>query len=384
VQALGKVRLKPDPTHISGGRLRAGLYFVALCIVCVSLQSLHAQSSGRHLTTIDALRRFPGYFHLQNVVLRGEFVENGRRVSLRGGDSEMQVMLTDVNTMDGPVEVRAQLYDIGRLTASDPRLGRYENKPDPDHWPMPGEELVLNVTSVTKAGPESTPTLRSIALEPWKFEGQSVSVTGQFGGRNLFGDAPAAPAKDKYDFVLRNTEGAVWVTGMRPKGKGFDLNVDARVDTSHWLQVGGVVKRERGLVLLEAKTMATTQAPATRVVVEEAPPPPKEPGEIVFSSPTDGETNVPATAPIRVQFSRGIDPPTLNGRFRFSYVGGAPPEGTMDVQATYDAGSHAVVLRMSKPLEAFRTIKLELLDGVKTFDGAPIKPWSVTFSVGGN
>jgi len=393
VQALRKVRLKPDPTHtrlkpdptyISGGRLRAGLYFVALCIVCVSLQSLHAQSSGRHLTTIDALRRFPGYFHLQNVVLRGEFVENGRRVSLRGGDSEMQVMLTDVNTMDGPVEVRAQLYDIGRLTASDPRLGRYENKPDPDHWPMPGEELVLNVTSVTKAGPESTPTLRSIALEPWKFEGQSVSVTGQFGGRNLFGDAPAAPAKDKYDFVLRNTEGAVWVTGMRPKGKGFDLNVDARVDTSHWLQVGGVVKRERGLVLLEAKTMATTQAPATRVVVEEAPPPPKEPGEIVFSSPTDGETNVPATAPIRVQFSRGIDPPTLNGRFRFSYVGGAPPEGTMDVQATYDAGSHAVVLRMSKPLEAFRTIKLELLDGVKTFDGAPIKPWSVTFSVGAN
>ena len=35
----------------------------------------HAQSSGRHLTTIDALRRFSGYFHLQNIVLRGEFVE---------------------------------------------------------------------------------------------------------------------------------------------------------------------------------------------------------------------------------------------------------------------------------------------------------------------
>ena len=366
-----------------GVRLQADLLLL-VSIACLGALSISAQSSGRHLTTIDALRRFPGYFHLQNVVLRGEFVENGRRVSLRGGDSEMQVMLTDVNTMDGPVEVRAQLYDIGRLTASDPRLGRYENKPDPDHWPMPGEELLLNVTSVTKAGPDSTPTLRSIALEPWKFEGQSVSVTGQFGGRNLFGDVPAAPAKDKYDFVLRNIEGAVWVTGMRPKGKGFDLNVDARVDTSHWLQVGGVVKRERGLVLLEAKTMATTQAPATRVVVEEAPPPPREPGEVVFSSPTDGETNVPAAAPIRVQFSRGVDPPTLNGHFRFSYVGGAPPEGTIGVQATYDAGTHAVVLRMSKPLEAFRTIKLELLEGVKTFDGAPIKPWSVTFSVGAN
>jgi hypothetical protein len=296
----------------------------------------------------------------------------------------MQVLMNDVNILSGPVEIRAQLFDIGRLTATDPRLGRYENKPDPDHWPMPGEELVLNVTSVTKAEPESMPTIRSIALEPWKFEGQSVSVIGQFGGRNLFGDVPAAPAKDKYDFVLRTTEGAVWVTGLRPKGKGFDLNVDARVDTSHWLQVSGVVKHERGLVLLEAKTMTPAQAPATRVVIEEPPPPPKEPGEVVFSSPTDGETNVPATAPIRVQFSRGIDPPTINGRLRLSYLGGNAPTDSVDVQATYDVGTHAVVLRLSKPLETFRTVKLELLDGVKTFDGAPIKPWSVTFSVGAN
>ena len=57
-------------------------------------------------------------------------------------------------------------------------------------------------------------------------------------------------------------------------------------------------------------------------MIEEPPPPPKEPGEVVFSSPTDGETGVTPTAPIRVQFSRGIDPPTLNGRLRISYVGG--------------------------------------------------------------
>ncbi len=344
-----------------------------------------SQSSGRHLTTIDALRRFSGYFHLQNVVLRGELVENGQRISLRGGDTEMQVMLgDDVRTMEGPVEVRAELIDIGRLTASDPRLARYVNKPDPDHWPQPGEELVLNVTGVAKADPESSPTIRSIALEPWKYEGQTVSLTGQFGGRNLFGDVPAAPAKNRYDFVLRNPEGAVWVTGLRPKGKGFDLNVDARVDTSQWLQVSGTVRRDRGLVLVEAKTMVTAQAPAARPVVAEAPPPPREPGEIVFSSPTDGETNVSGASPIRVQFSRGVDPMTLNGHFRFTYIGGASPEGTTDVQTNYDVGSHAVLLRPSKPLEAFRTVKLELLDGVKTFDGAPVKPWSVTFSVGAN
>jgi len=305
------------------------------------------------------------------------------RMALRGGDSEIQVILNDVNPMDGPVEVRGQLIDVGRLTIEDPRLGRYANKPDADHWPKPGEELVLSINSVMKAEPTPMPTIRAIALEPWKFEGQMVTITGQFGGRNLFADLPAAPGKDKYDFVLRTTEGGVWITGLRPKGKGFDLNVDARVDTSQWLQVAGVVKRDRGMVLIEAKTLATAQPPAARpVVAEEPPPPPKEPGEIVFSSPTDGETGVSAGAPLRVQFSRGIDPPTLNGKFRLTYIGGAPPAGTTDVTATYDIGSHAVVLRLSKPLEPFRTVKLELLEGVKTFDGAPIKPWSVTFSVG--
>ncbi len=331
---------------------------------------LHAQAATRRLTTIDALRRFSSYFHLQNVVLRGELVEvalpnavNGstrpgggaieasgtaRRLALRGGDSEMQVMLNDVAMVDGPVEVRAQLIDVGRLTPSDPRLGRYDNKPDPDHWPTPGEELILNVTSVVKAQSDSMPTIRSLALEPWRFDGQSVTVTGQFGGRNLFGDLPASPAKSKYDFVLKGAEGAVWVTGLRPKGKGFDLNVDARVDTSHWLQVTG-------------------------------------PGEVVFSSPTEGETGVSPTAPIRVQFSRGIDPATLSGNLRISYVGGAAvsPDATA-VAWSYDAATRAVTARFSKPPEPFRTMKVEVVEGVKTFDGAPVKPWSVTFSVGAN
>src|SRR5678809_681674 len=129
---------------------------------------------------------------------------------------------------------------------------------------------------------------------------RTVTVTGQFGGRNLFGDVPASPARDKYDFVLRNPEGAVWVTGLRPKGKGFDLNVDARVDTSHWLQVSGLVKRDRGLVLLEAKTIAPAPRPATRVVVAAPPPAPKEPGDIVCRSPVDGGANVSGSAPIRV------------------------------------------------------------------------------------
>ena len=97
---------------------------------------------------------------------------------------------------------------------------------------------------------------------------------------------------------------------------------------------------------------------------------------------------MPVAAPIRLQFSRGIDPSTLTARLRVGYVGGAAPSpeasATIDVQMSYDAGTRAVELRFQRPLEAFRTVKVELLEGIRTFDGAPIKPWSVTFSVGAN
>ena len=373
-----------DVTH-SGASMRT----IAL-LVLVSTASVPAQTPGRKLTTLDGLRRFSSYFHLQNVVLRGEFVESGGRIVLRSGDNEMYVMLNAITSTSGPVEVRAQLIDVGRLTASDPRLSGYDHRPDPEHWPMPGEDLLLSVTGATPPEPVGTPTIRVLALEPWRFEGQSVTVTGQFAGRNLLGDLPASPAKTRYDFVLRGAEGAIWVTGLRPKGKGFDLNVDARVDTSHWLQVSGVLKRDRGLVVLDAKSMTPAPTPATtRAAPVEEPPPPRDPGEVVFSSPNDGETDVSPTAPVRVQFSRGIDMATLGGRLRLSYVAlASSPGGTagapIDVRMSYDAGTRAIELRFSSPLEAFRMVRIELLEGVRTFDGAPVNPWAVTFTVGAN
>src|SRR6188768_3351644 len=127
---------------------------MALAVLLVAAAApASAQLAARKLTTIEGLRRFSGYFHLQNVVLRGEFAESGNRVVLRAGDNDMYVMLNDASPGSGPVEVRAQVIDVGRLTAGDPRLERYDHRPDPEHWPMPGEELVLSVTSVTPAEP---------------------------------------------------------------------------------------------------------------------------------------------------------------------------------------------------------------------------------------
>ena len=360
-------------------------------VLIVLLPSGNATSQGavRRLATVASLHQYPGYFHLQNVLLHGEFVESGARVVLRGGERDITVLLNDNKTAAGLAEVRGQLLDVGRLEPGDPRLAAYEGARDPERWPRPGEELVLVVTGITEAQLATTPSVRGLALQPWRFEGQKVSVVGQFRGRNLFGDLPSAPGKSRYDFVLRSADTAVWVTDLRPRGRGFDLSVDARVDTGRWLQITGTVFQDRGLVTIAGTAVTVAATPEAPPAEEEAPSPaaPLEPADVVFSSPYEGEIDVPVTTSVRIQFSRGLDPATIAGQVRVSYVGatppGAPQPASLEVQHTYDAGTRAIEVKLTQPLDRFRTVRVDLLEGLKAFDGAPVRPWTLTFSAGG-
>jgi Big-like domain-containing protein len=363
---------------------------VAALVFLLYASGIEAQTPARRLTTIDAVRQFPGYFHLQNLLLRGEFAESDSRVTFRAADQEMRVFLVSgASAMSGPVEIRAQMVDVGRLEPGDPRAQPFTaslNLGDvPDRWPKPGEELVLLVSGVTSAQPATMPTLRALALEPWRFEGQKVTVVGQFRGRNLLGDLPASPAKGRYDFVLRAADGSVWITGLRPRARNVELSVDARVDTGRWVQVTGTVARERGLVMIEGTTFAEASAPEVVPTSEEpsAPAVPLLPVEVVFSSPTPDEVDVSATTSVRVQFSRGLNPSTLAGQIRVSILGAEPGSMPPQFQQTYDAANRAVEIKFTQPLEAFKTIRVEFLEGLKGFDGAPFTAWTLTFSVGG-
>jgi hypothetical protein len=362
------------------------LAFATLVVASVA----SAQPPTRRLTTIDAIRHYPGYFHLQPVVVRGELVDAGNRVMLRSDEHEMRVLVNDVKREDGLVELRAQLIDVGRLEPGDPRVAGWGQREE-GGWPKPGEELVLSALNMAPAQPATSPSVRALALEPWKFVDQHVTLVGQFRGRNLFGDLPDSPKKSKFDFVLKAADASIWVTELRPRGKGFDLDVDARVDTGRWLEVSGVVKYERGLVTLEANKIAATEAPqiTTQREEPEKPLPPPPPVEVVFSAPTEGDTDVSPSSPIRIQFSRSIQPETLKGNIRIGYLGAessergeAQPPG-IEVKTSYDPGNRALVLTFTKPLERFRTLRLQLLEGIKGFDGAPVVPWTLTFTLGG-
>jgi hypothetical protein len=83
-----------------------------------------------------------------------------------------------------------------------------------------------------------------------------------------------------------------------------------------------------------------------------------------------------------------LDEASLPGNIRVSYVGGpavppAAPAPNATFKLSYDGSTRAVELRLSEPMALLRTVRVEVLEGLKAFDGAPVTPFALTFTVGG-
>ena len=351
----------------------------------------------RRATTIGALRNYGSFYHLQNVSVVGELTRQANRLSLASDEGSVNVLSREPLD-DGPLEARGQFLDIGRMAQDDPRLIPFNlldivRAAYPDRWPRPGEEIVLIVSSAGPAPPATdvnTPPLRTVAVDPARFVGRRVTVIGQFRGRNLFGDLPEAPISDKWEFVLRSADAAVWVTGLQPKGKTFSFDATRRIDSGRWIKVTGVARTGKGLVWLEGSAIELAQAPSEAVAEVVVPAPPPPPVEVLFSAPTEGETDVPLDTRIRLQLSRDLNATTLKDRVRVTYSasdsaerGEAQPPATAFV-ATYTAATRVIEIRPTQPWERFRQVTVDFLDGVIGTDGAPFAKFALKFTTGGS
>jgi hypothetical protein len=356
-----------------------------------------AQTATRRVATVPALRNHPSFYHGQAVFVRGELTDPETAPSLVGGDSSIRLLTRDNVPSAGSYDVRGEVLDIGRLTPEDPRLSNVDLRPfgvdASDRWPRQGDVVLLRATSFDKAEPLRAPSIRALALDPWRYDGQRVTVRGQFRGRNLYGDVPQAPSaasESKGEFVLRSADAAIWVLGKRPRGRGFELDPESRIDTRRWLEVSGAVHQARGLVWVAADEITEVAAEKEQVSVEAAPAPTLIPPEVRFSVPVDGETDVPLSTRVRIQFSRDIDPTSFRGHVRISYAGGEsaergePQPPPINAEPRYDPGSRVLDIGFTTPLERFRTMKVELMEGIVGTDGAPLQPWTLTFSLGGS
>jgi hypothetical protein len=366
-----------------------------VALLCGSSLAVTAQAPARRATTITAIRTYPGFYHQQTVLVVGEIKGSLERATI--GTEEGAITLIAREVREGRVEARGQLLDIGRVSQDDPRLIPFNlldriRSQYQERWPKPGEELILLLGGTAPppaASDVTTPPLRTLAMEPVKFDGQKVTITGQFRGRNLFGDLPEAPAQNRYQFVLRAGDAAVWVMGVQSKGRDFSFDPSKRIDTGRWVKVQGTVRTAKGLTWLEGTNIALAPAPeeTTEVAIDLPPPPPVE---ILFTAPTEGESDVRLTERIRLQLSRDLDPSTLTDRVRLTYSaadskerGEAQPPA-IAFTTSYTKENRALEIRPSEPLERFRLVKLEILEGVRGTDGGPMAPFMLTFTTGGS
>ena len=392
--------------HRAWGSGLAAIFGAFAALAFIDGGVVFAQPVTRRAANLAALLAYPGYYHGRPVVVVGKVAleQDGIKVS---DDTASIRLVFKGNAPDGIDEIRGEFWDIGRMKPDEPKLSGYDLRAtfhfDPDGpWPRPGEVLAIVATAVTPAAPPApaaTPPIRAVVLNPARYLEQKVTITGQYSGRNLLGDLPDAPNKCRYDFVLRSADAAIWVSNMRPKirdtnGKEFELALDSRIDSSRWLQVKGTIRQARGLLWLDAEAGSLTLAkpPAADPVATEdetvrvpaAPPP-----AVVFSAPTEDETDVSLTTSVRIQFTRDLDRTTLRGHIRARYLEsqsterGEPTTPPAEFTFQYNGANRVLELKFTKPLERFRTLKVELLEGILGTDGQPLKPWTLTFALGG-
>jgi Big-like domain-containing protein len=367
---------------------------VALCTVSTVTAAIQQPGGARYATTSEALLAAPVFFHGKQIVVRRDVESAGTLMRLAGTSKPIFVFWRDPSSMAHDTEVRGEFWDVGRLERTDSRFSSVNFQPLLDaasngQWPAREQVFMLLNASAVESPLPPEPSIRALALAPEQYVGKGVTVTGRFRGSNLFADLPmGAGTKGRWDFVLQSADAAIWVTGIRPRGRGFDLDVNSRMDSGRWLQVAGTVRREGPLAWIDATSVQAATAPTDAPVeVTMPPPPPQPPPQVVFSTPTAGETDADRNGAIRIQFSRDMDAKTFRDRVRITYTGAAP-QGAAPTAPTatvrYVEGTRALEIKLAAPLDRYRQVKVELLDGIMSaVDNQPLAPYSLTFTTGG-
>lgn len=351
-----------------------------------------AQTAPRHVTTAHALSRYGHFFHGAQVSFLARVAEtDGLAVAPIGETQRVVVLWQQPQVTSGDVVLSGTLFDLARLEPSDPRLANVDTQKILDvlnEGRAPGRDhlFLLTAARYEKYEPQVQASLRAIALDPATYDGKTVTVSGRFRGRNLLGDQPAPPGKSPHEYVLRVADASLWVSGLRPRGRGFVLDPESRRDTREWVRVSGVVRHEPPLVWIDGKTIDLAK-PESEPAPEPgaAPLPPGPAPEIVFSAPLDGETDVATTAVLRVQFSRDIDPASLRDQVAVAY--GLRPDGTSPGPApaastTYRAANRSIEIRFAEPLAAFTTVIVAFGNAITATDGVAMKPARISFTTG--
>ncbi|MFQ5789363.1 MAG: Ig-like domain-containing protein [Acidobacteriota bacterium] len=240
-----------------------------------------------------------------------------------------------------------------------------EDLPEPDIEVAPGDVV----------------DLRELVRTPESYSGERIAVIGKFRGNTLYGDLSIRTKKTPRDFVLKVADVAIWVTGKRPRGKGFRLDPKLRRDTGKWLRVIGRPWMDGGVVYLKAEKIELAPKPdepglePVEVSEEEEANEPGPPPEVIFSLPLDGERNIPLDTEFRVQFSKDMSRESFDRNVDLLY---ADDDGKVDpfpdIEISYDVASRTLVVIPGTRLKPGKEIRLILYGGIADTEGQFLTP----------
>jgi len=217
--------------------------------------------------------------------------------------------------------------------------------------------------------------LRELLKDPTPHLGKQAVLLGKFRGSNLYGDLSIRDKRTPRDFVIKVADAAIWVTGRRPRGKGFRLDPSKRRDTGEWLRVIGEPFEDGGRIYFRAAKIEIAEEPddpdlePVRVGRSEEPelgPPP----EVTFTLPIAGERDIPLASEFRVQFSKDMKEESFHRNVDLLYadddgIGNPFP----DLEVSYDGPSRTLTVRPGKELAPSKEIRLILYDAISDKEG---------------
>jgi hypothetical protein len=207
----------------------------------------------------DVVQGVHGY-QKHHVRVRGVLRDLAPRLYLALRDGNVRATLIPMETVDYPdfsrlVGNEVEVTGIVRLLPKERKLVRCHAELIPESkcedpllpelpvvqtsWPSVSITITGLFDRGRSAAPEPERTLGDVDANTAAAEGKPVTAVGQFRGSNLCGDLPAATRRDPADWILLTEQGAVWVAGRRPEGKGFSLDPSRSSDTARWLEVKG-------------------------------------------------------------------------------------------------------------------------------------------------
>jgi hypothetical protein len=379
-------------------RSRADAAILAIGLMMIGIGAIGdragAQTQSRIATTRALLLANPLFFHSRTVAITDtpRLIDGVWRLPT-DANKQLIVIFHGTPSTDKAVEIRGTFVDVGRFAPDDSRVTAFELKAPMDAvlgagaaWPA--RETFFAIVGATFTPAEdvaAAPSLRALAMFPEKYDGKPVTVRGRFRGRNLAGDMPSWPKQSESDFVLQAADGAVWVTGVKPKGKNFDLDPQARRDLGRWLEVTGTATVAGGLPMIRATAISqsTPQDEPAAATDTTAAAPPLPPPAISFSIPANDETGVATDSLVRAQFSRDMKSESLDGHVKVTATVNGTAATTPPMTLTYRPGTLSVELKFDGPLPRFATITIDFQEGITTPDGTPLAPTKLTFYTGG-